>query len=55
MLKAEVVIVPKSSRGEKKREFSISSVNFVALRKAREEGITSRRGQGWPPQQGRVD
>lgn len=50
MLKADMVIVPKSRRGgEKKREFSVSSVNFVALRKVREEGITSRRGQGWPP------
>lgn len=39
----------KKQQGEKKREFSVSSVNFVALRKAREEGITSRRGQGWPP------
>lgn len=47
--------VPKSSRGEQESEFSISSVNFVALKKVREEGIRGRRGGEWPPQQGRAD
>lgn len=48
-------IMPKSSREEQESQFRVCSVNFVALRKFRKEGITGRREEGWPPQQGRAD